>query len=1472
MKQILKSYLIVLFCASVFFFLVSFVNAQTYYLPPPEPLFFEANNTIKSMKYHAGKLYIGGDFTELTIRDSDPVQRYNTPYFAVIDIASQEITSGPSFNVGGAFGVGRTVNDIEIDAVNDRILLGGEGLQIGDPETSPSYNLVALSLSSLELDDTWEPSTSGPVNDIELHTEVVYIGGEKDNATEGGYLESYNRINLAKTNYELTVTSSDVNVSYGTILTIEAVGDRIFIGGIFNFTDGEVNPLSSSLAMLNHIDNDTVTISQWAPLLPFPQSSHHPIVESIESSADGNTLYAGGRYPSSGSVSGANLTIFDISSPNFESFTRLPSPIIPHYVQSILLSSNAIYLTGASGTSAISTDGETHYWSFDGLGLAEIVLIPQETGDPGIYGGGIFWNEYLSVRDIVYFKKGSYGYSVKLPNEFTYNPAAIQPIQEHQFVMSNTTGDYLPSGGTVTGNTIGFRLDNYIPGENFAEEGDVLRLRIQMQAADGSAWIDYGSSSLKGFIYALYSSTDDGALQDFTNVSITVPNSVLENTSEFRVRAQVANNTKLGLGQEYTSPWFYLGGNNATETDITVLVEEPSPEPTLDPSISPSPTVVPTITPLEPSNKRPEEELLLETNEGVTTLEYVNYNNKELLIIGGYFTEITINGTTEQVNYIAAIDLETESVTNWRPVFEGDPYDEHPELSRMESHPRIFDIATDIEYQRLMVGGSFTTVEGQSRYGAVAFDLNEVVSGNSSGLLSWNNLSASADVEAIEIGEEYIYLGGDDIFNDLGPGTRIEDPGGAYFESFNRDDLSSNGTHYRFAFYTGNLRSGTIYAIEDTGDRVFVGGYLNSVDEDNTYSGIAMLRYGENPGELVLESAWRPNLLSVNDITTSSSGQELYVAGSFSNVITQGILRPNSNRFAVFDLNSSNPIIIDPWIANLDFKGPISGIRLEGSTLYFFRPNMIRATGLNPIENRWKSVWTGVDEFFTNIYGTFSDGIDGFSLGGFTVASDGSENPYVYLSAKYTDANLRDDYYLYPIDDQFLYETISYIFLLDQTNLIQEEDITPIATPNPTQGQEVINNATLFDALQDWRVQNGYAELTINISACMDSAQKLEDVQSDFLITEQDTSVEIGGTMDSYLNSEQLIYTWAISNDVLPYLQAAYTDACFVNNGSVAILRLLGLPPTGVTPTSTPLPTNTLTNTPTNTPTPPSTEGITPSATPTVEVTPSPTEGVTPSATLTVEVTPSPTEGITPSATPTVDPEATATPTTDPSITPTITPSTTLTPTATTAIPAPQENNIQLTDESGSEFELGAIIDSTEIKVTAQGYDPGEGFAEDNDTLEFQLQAQQTGGTWEEYDQSSLKAFDQQTYDTTDADRELQDFNEVEVANLEDNTGYMLRSRVVNRTKYDQGSNVAGVADSIYTEDLQGNLLAQADTGSQYVSEWYYYGTNDPTEADFVIVTDSGAKLIDTTSTVATSVVVGIVFLAVTTGIHFFLR
>lgn len=287
-----------------------------------------------------------------------------------------------------------------------------------------------------------------------------------------------------------------------------------------------------------------------------------------------------------------------------------------------------------------------------------------------------------------------------------------------------------------------------------------------------------------------------------------------------------------------------------------------------------------------------------QTNGEVYTLALSGDGNT--LYIGGSFSSVTDSIDTYTRNNLAAIDLNTLTVTSWDPNADNTVY------------------TIEVSGSDIFVGGAFTSVGHVGGGYRVQFaKLNDTTGEADSNCYPYvyyyddDGCPYCQTVYSIEVYDGYIYVGGHfdrvaydgvglDYRNNL---LRFNNDATCSLDSWNPDP------------------NGTVYSIEISGENLFIGGGFSTVG-DESRSEFAKLSSVDGS----VDASCNPNLWTNGNEGTytvysiNTNNDYIYVGGSFDSVGgSEGTIRNEIAR-----LNNDSTCTLDEWNPNMShFAAPI---------------------------------------------------------------------------------------------------------------------------------------------------------------------------------------------------------------------------------------------------------------------------------------------------------------------------------------------------------------------------------------------------------------------------------------------------------------------------------------------------------------------------------------------------------------------
>jgi hypothetical protein len=262
------------------------------------------SNTISAL---GGQVFIGGYFTFM-----NSLQRNNA---LAIDLTTGNLTAWNPDITGGS------VYKMAIHGSN--MFLGGYFTTIGG---QPRSRLASVSLSTGAV-SSWMPAPDNYVFDLAVHNNILYAGGGFTNigASPRTYIAAFDNLGTTPT---LTSFMDQGNTN-GQILTVEPLGDRLYLGGYFNMLGGQARNY------IGCVDISTGTVNAWNP-------DCDNIVNTI--SARGNAVYVGGYFANIGGGARPYLASLDASLNSSNLLPWAPNP--DYYITHVRAHATGIAVSG----------------------------------------------------------------------------------------------------------------------------------------------------------------------------------------------------------------------------------------------------------------------------------------------------------------------------------------------------------------------------------------------------------------------------------------------------------------------------------------------------------------------------------------------------------------------------------------------------------------------------------------------------------------------------------------------------------------------------------------------------------------------------------------------------------------------------------------------------------------------------------------------------------------------------------------------------------------------------------------------------------------------------------------------------------------------------------------------------------------------------------------------------------------------
>lgn len=651
------------------------IDAQTYYTDTPStPPYISTDGTVNVMLIHNDILYIGGEFSQITVGFTPTL----TPSLTINPTVIATASATPDI----------PLSPTDFPPVTTNIV---------------ANNLVAIDLTTNDVaqDDNsldWLPNPNAPVYDMNVVGDKLFVGGD---------FTTISTLSIDRMAYFDTTTllPSTWNPGFfgGAVLSIASVGDEVIAGGVFTAVNTD-DPYGSTTTLeprsgIASFDFDSTSVTEgyattFAPELTGFTESWAGVVDIH---VDGSTIFIGGDFTidtsavNNSSYVGTALTNqfrYNIASFND---TGIGTADFTDWAPNVSYDYSVGFTTPTPTPVSATT--------FSGL------VWKIETDSDTIFIGGNF----LGVNDV--FRGRFAAFDKTTGNLEPFAPTFFGTVWD----IDNDTDQYLYVAGYY--NWVEAEIDINNRQEIVNTYGVSLFDTEVLLPGWKAEILDNAVNPEDGFVRTIY--LDEG-----------------------------------------TYPGVYLGGNyNQVDSNTTfdgftqfeTTGSTPTAYPTQIPTATNSPTPSHSPVPNPVFNLNP---LSSPTIDGFTTNGpvYALYKYGEILFVGGDFTQVTrqdsVNGdiTYSRTN-IAAIDYTNSQI--------GDILVWSPDVNDI-----VREIHVDDDY--VYIAGDFTSVNSQSRDKIAAF----VNNGINYPLHFWNpDISYSLtptnyDVNAITSTNKYVYVGG----------------------------------------------------------------------------------------------------------------------------------------------------------------------------------------------------------------------------------------------------------------------------------------------------------------------------------------------------------------------------------------------------------------------------------------------------------------------------------------------------------------------------------------------------------------------------------------------------------------------------------------------------------------------------------------------------------------------------------------
>lgn len=174
----------------------------------------------------------------------------------------------------------------------DTLYIGGNitGASINSGETVPRDNLIEVNLTNEQV-TAWNPQPDGPVHDISLYKDTLFIAGQFQSigATENKFLAFFDKNDKRDISLDISVDQP--------VYALARHEDTLYIGGSFE----EINGLERNFTAAYNLEDNTIT--QWQPRL------NDTVYEIF---IFDNKIYLGGAFTSVNGEERSSLAAFNV--------------------------------------------------------------------------------------------------------------------------------------------------------------------------------------------------------------------------------------------------------------------------------------------------------------------------------------------------------------------------------------------------------------------------------------------------------------------------------------------------------------------------------------------------------------------------------------------------------------------------------------------------------------------------------------------------------------------------------------------------------------------------------------------------------------------------------------------------------------------------------------------------------------------------------------------------------------------------------------------------------------------------------------------------------------------------------------------------------------------------------------------------------------------------------------------------------
>ncbi len=749
---------------------------------------YEFNGSITSVVSDGATLYVGGGFTEVTLRSGEPFSSARN-YLAAIDLTTYTLTSfDPNLN--------SSVTSLALSSDGSTLYVGGSFTCVGGVFEDACLEVEHLNIAAIDTTtgnaDAIFFDPDGEVNTLALSGDdsLLFAGGSFTSVNSTG--DPLDRNNIAAfTTVDGIATDFDPDVD-GTVRSIKLSADEsaVYVAGGFITVNGGLPQ-----TYLAGFDSDTGEVTGF-------NGSLDSEGQVLALSSDGQTLYVGGSFAEFLKSAGEGVP--------FDEVTQEPVAVYPKIstidfgpgatVYASIPDGNGGWYIGGSFTT-VGTTTQASLAHITPEGVLDSAFTPSFVGDPGdatvyalelspdqttLYAGGNFFSgseQYAAAFDT---SDGSITSFSPYPGGTVYD-LELSSDGETLYLggdFGTMTGDFTPKFNVAAMDTTGV--------------GTLLAFDPQTGGASG-------------VVHALRLTADDTTLYfggEFTNVNIETTADTRNKIAAFSTAGAGtlvagfdpdADGDVYALALSSSETVIYAGGGFSTigGGSRTALAKLDTADGSL-------------IAPFDAD--------VTGNSQDVRSFELSS--DEATLYVAGGFTQL---GTDERANF-GEVDITTGAATNFSPNFN--------DVAR--------SVSVSTSTGEVYIGGSFTGYGAEAVANLIAIDLSD-----SSLITAFTPVpDATVLTLALSSDDELLYAGGD--FADVNSGTSRD-----YLAAFDTTDGTATtfdpvGTSYVYGLglaaddtelYVGNydINTGTsTLLIFDAGAG---GSETLTVSKDGTGSG-----------------------------------------------------------------------------------------------------------------------------------------------------------------------------------------------------------------------------------------------------------------------------------------------------------------------------------------------------------------------------------------------------------------------------------------------------------------------------------------------------------------------------------------------------------------------------------------------------------------------------------------------------------